>query len=209
MIAVEKSFDRVFDAQQVFRCILDAMARPGKVNLLPVTGLCPPGGWCSRVAAVAFTLLDREVAFCVLGGETEEITNYLAVNTGSRPVQVEAADFIIAPGREAIPGLALAGRGTLEHPDGGATVIIIIDEILFDGEIPAASEHRGLAVTLSGPGIPGHRRLLFRGLHPSYLEHFKVLNREYPQGVDWIIVAGDGRVACLPRTTTVHREVGI
>jgi alpha-D-ribose 1-methylphosphonate 5-triphosphate synthase subunit PhnH len=205
VIEGKQGFDPVFDSQKIFRCILDSMARPGKINLLPATGLCPPGEWCSHVAAVAFTLLDREVTFCVLGKEAQKMESYLVLNTGSRPVKVEEADFIIVPGKDLIPRLSLAKRGNLEYPDGGATVIVTVDEILSDPE----HRYQGLAVTLSGPGIPDHCRLLIRGLHLSYLEHFNNLNREYPLGVDWIMVAEDGRIACLPRTTTVNQEVVI
>ncbi|MDK2816887.1 MAG: alpha-D-ribose 1-methylphosphonate 5-triphosphate synthase subunit PhnH [Moorella sp. (in: firmicutes)] len=207
MIAGKHSFDPVFTSQQIFRCLLDAMARPGKINFLPATGLCPPGAWNSHVVAVAFTLLDREVTFCVPGRNAEEKERYLAVNTGSRPVPLEEADFIIVTGQEETPRLSLAKRGTLEYPDGGATVIVALEAILSTGETLSPG-HRGLGLTLAGPGIPGERRLELRGLHPSYLEYFKILNREYPLGVDWIMVAGDGRIACLPRTTMVRREEG-
>jgi alpha-D-ribose 1-methylphosphonate 5-triphosphate synthase subunit PhnH len=198
LIADQDCFN-LFDAQKVFRCLLNAMARPGVVKHLPVTGVPLEAGISGQAAAIAFTLLDREICFCVLGRKGEEKVNYLALNTGSRPVSLPEADFILAPGEEELPQLALAKRGTLEYPDQSATVILILEKISA-APLPGQGE---IAVNLSGPGAPGSRRLFLAGLHPAHLEHFHFLNSEYPLGVDYILADQEGQVACLPRTATV------
>jgi alpha-D-ribose 1-methylphosphonate 5-triphosphate synthase subunit PhnH len=45
------------------------------------------------------------------------------------------------------------------------------------------------------------------GLHPANLERILKLNQEYPLGVDVFFVDAAGRLAAMPRSSSVHWEV--
>jgi alpha-D-ribose 1-methylphosphonate 5-triphosphate synthase subunit PhnH len=190
-----------FETQKIFRCLLDCIARPGKIDILTrVNFLSGAGAW-SYAAAVAFTLLDREVTFSVLGYKNqEEKTNYLALATGSRAVDLPEADYILAPGERELPQLALVKRGTLECPDKSATIILTIDKIL-PAPLPGK---KGLLVNLSGPGVLKSNQLFLSGLHSSIFAHFNALNGEYPLGVDYVLLDSDGAITCFPRATQIE-----
>jgi alpha-D-ribose 1-methylphosphonate 5-triphosphate synthase subunit PhnH len=195
-----RSFDIVFDSQAVFRTILDAMARPGKVGLLTALDpRCPLPAY-RPLAAVVRTLLDHEVTFAVAPDEVPavapDLARYLAAATGSRPAAPAEADYVLARGP--LPRGLLAGlkRGSLAFPDEGATLLILTP----DFETAASA----LPVTLAGPGIPGTLATRLAGLSAEDLAERRIANAEVPRGVDLLLVDPTGRVVCLPRTTKVE-----
>lgn len=198
MALKETGFDFVFEAQQVFRLVLDSMARPGKVNSLSVPRLAPPGTLPGYAASVAFTLLDGEVTFAALGEEGPSWASYLALNTGAVPTGVEEADFIFAPGGRLNSELAGARRGTLLYPDRSATVVLVVESLAGAGPN---------GVTLSGPGVRGTTLLFIDGIDRANLEILAGANSQYPLGLDTIVVGRDGSLACLPRSTMIRIEV--
>ena len=193
----ETGFDFVFESQQIFRLLLDAMARPGKINRLP-RPLPAPAGISGYTAAVAFTLLDGEVTFAALGADQAAWSSYLISNIRAVPAGVEHADFIIAPGERANAEVGGARRGTLLFPERGATVLFTVETIADDS--PAA-------LVLSGPGIRGTAGLTVAGIAPANLELLAGANSEYPLGIDAIFIGRDGALACLPRSTKIERKV--
>ena len=193
----ETGFDIVFESQQTFRLLLDAMARPGKINRLP-RPLPAPAGISGYTAAVAFTLLDGEVTFAALGEDQAAWSRYLALNIRAVPAGVEHADFIIAPGERFNAEVEAARRGTLLFPERGATVLFTVETI--SGDSPAA-------LVLSGPGIRGSAGLTVAGIDPANLEMLERANSEYPLGIDAILIGRDGALACLPRSTKIERKV--
>ena len=182
-----RAFDAVFDAQRVFRCVLQATAAPGRLFTLPPTGTVP---W----EAVALTLLDHEVAFCVVGAGDAGVGDRLATDTGSREVPVREADFAFVLGRSGGEVLEL-GRGTLERPEAGATAVYAVDRLSNSGP---------LALRLSGPGVPGERTLGVEGLPVGEVEGIQEARADYPLGVDVYLVDGAGQVAGLPRSTRLE-----
>jgi alpha-D-ribose 1-methylphosphonate 5-triphosphate synthase subunit PhnH len=84
-------------------------------------------------------------------------------------------------------------RGTLEYPDGGATLVYLIEEIAGEGG----------ATELSGPGVNGTASPLFIGLAASELMGLREINAEYPLGVDAMFLDTNGRIACIPRSTRI------
>lgn len=189
-------FPTVFDTQQAFRLLMDSMARPGKVNHLPNCVSAAPPDLSPFIAVVCFTLLDSETCFHT---EDQAWRDYLRVHTGSLPMPAETAEFVIISGEETDFDLSGLNRGTLLFPDRGATLIISVEEI----ETPA----EGLRVNMTGPGVPGFRDVLVKGLSPFCLESIASLNEECPLGVDTILVARDGAMVCLPRFTRMQWEV--
>src|SRR5215469_9229075 len=98
----EIAYDPVFDAQEHYRLLLDAMARPGTIRVLPRVEISTPAELTSAAALVGFALLNADVSFYAAGGDA--VTRYLVVNTSARPVDRTAADFVFADGVSA-PGL--------------------------------------------------------------------------------------------------------
>ncbi len=195
---LESTFDQVFTAQQFYRLLLDAMARPGKIVALSKLEIDPPEGLSWSIAGLAFTLLDQETTFAVLP-DHESWSRYLCLNTGSRQAAVPGAEFIIIDGRVDLPELMEANRGILLFPDRGATLMVMVSAVGGAGA--------DTRLTLQGPGIHGKVSLALGGLCPGNLERVQTLNREFPLGVDLIISDHRGALVCIPRSSTVTPEV--
>ncbi|MBP2636849.1 MAG: phosphonate lyase system protein PhnH [Firmicutes bacterium] len=194
---IEPSFDKVFDTQRIYREVLDAMARPGKINALKSLTLVPPRDLNQASAAIALTLLDSETSFYTTAAGSD-IAEYLALNTGAGSCQVNCAEFIIACGDKRLPELQEASCGTLLTPEQGATVIFQVDSLSAAGN--------GTMLTMTGPGIRDSAQLVITGLQTENLQILADLNREYPLGVDVIYADAAGNIACVPRSSTVRWE---
>ncbi len=197
-----RPFNTVADTQAVFRAILDAMARPGTRQLLPVVDGNAPLAGTGPLLALAQTLLDHEVTFAVVPGcgeraesDAERVATYLTLVTGSRAVGAVDAGYVFALG-PLPPGLpAMLRAGNPAYPDESATLVVLSP--LFNGE-------SGVPVSLTGPGIAGRTALTLPGLTPSDLANLAAANAEPPLGVDVILVDPGGTVVCLPRSTRVR-----
>lgn len=191
-------FDPVFGAQATFRIVLDAMARPGTVLQLPAADPAVPLPAARFAAAVLQTLLDHEVGFAVAAApddepERDRITTFVAESTGSRPLPLETADYVLALG-PLPPGLpATLKRGTPAYPDEGATLICLVP--------PFLAAEAGTPVTLTGPGVPDRRALRLPGLTPADLSSLAAANADPPLGIDLILIDPGGHLTCLPRST--------
>ncbi len=195
-------------AQRTFRGLLDSMARPGKVNRVAACPLCDAGGQAGDpyLLGVACTLLDPEVGFCVAGDREGRLRDWLALRTGARPVAPAEADFLLLTPEDDPRLLYEAKRGTLDYPDRGATVIV--SRVGLEDAGGAAAGRRSPAVQplrLTGPGIPSEATLFAGGLGERQVAVWREVNREFPLGID-VILVGEGRVACLPRSVKI--EVG-
>lgn len=197
----ETIYDPVFDAQQHYRLLLDAMARPGKINTLPRMLLAPPPGLSGAAALVGFALLDADASFCVQDGNAA-IVRYLVGNTSSRPAGVGNADFVFAGGLASPAMVSAMKKGSLSYPDEGATLVLDVEGLAEDvGRL--AYEGAGLAVTVSGPGVAGKKTFFVDGLNSSLLEVLQECNAEFPVGVDLILADASYCVACIPRSSQV------
>ena len=150
--------DPVFDAQSVFRAVMDAMARPGTV--LPVKALAsPPASLSATAAAVALTLADHDTPVWldpVLAGSAA-VRAYLAFHTGAPVIEAkDEATFALVADPLGLGSLAEFGQGTQEYPDRSTTLIMQVDALSSDvGAAPhpyplPASGERG-ASTLTRP----------------------------------------------------------
>ncbi|MGH8019553.1 MAG: phosphonate C-P lyase system protein PhnH [Opitutaceae bacterium] len=193
----ETTYDDVFDAQRHFRTVLDAMARPGKINRLACVSLTPPPSLGRGAACVAFALLNADVAYHLAGFGGEEV-EYLRVNTSSRVASADAADFLFLFGTGEDAPIRAAKVGAPAYPETSATAIIQV------GQIGKSSATRGLQLTLQGPGVETHEIVFVTGLDASHLEALREKNAEFPLGVDAILVSADDCILCLPRTTKVE-----
>jgi alpha-D-ribose 1-methylphosphonate 5-triphosphate synthase subunit PhnH len=195
---LESAFDQVFMSQQIYRLLLDAMARPGQIVALPKLEIYPPDGLSRPIAGLAFTLIDQETTFAVLPDQ-QSWSQYLCLNTGSRRAELSRAEFIIVDGSTDLPSLMEVNRGDLLFPDRGATLMIMASSVgEDDGDIK---------LTLWGPGVPGKKGLSLSGMCLANLERVRALNREFPLGVDLILTDSRGFLTCIPRSSVMTLEV--
>jgi alpha-D-ribose 1-methylphosphonate 5-triphosphate synthase subunit PhnH len=195
---IEPAFDKVFDTQRIYRLMLDALARPGKILALPRLDIYPPSGLSGYASSLAFTLLDSETTFAVLP-ENDFWRDYLAVNTGAGPVSPAAAEFVLLAGGEYTPQIAGLSRGTLPAPEKGATLFVMVDALAADGG--------GVRLTLTGPGIKARSEVSVAGLNLANLDNILTVNQEYPLGVDTFFTDRHGRLLAMPRSSAVTWEV--
>jgi alpha-D-ribose 1-methylphosphonate 5-triphosphate synthase subunit PhnH len=126
--------DPVFDAQSVFRAVMDAMARPGAVQ--PVKAhAAPPAPLSATAAAVALTLVDHDAPLWldpVLAG-SRAVRAYLAFHTGAPVVEVPGeAAFALVADPLGLGALAEFAQGTQEYPDRSTTLIVEVDALSSD-----------------------------------------------------------------------------
>ncbi len=185
--------DPVLDSAESFRAILQAMARPGTPQALPL--LPPaPAPLTAEAAAVLLTLLDFETPLW-LAAETT-VRDHLRFHTGVAMADApQAASFALAPiaaAAELMPRLAM---GVPDYPDRSATLVLLVDG--FEGGLPA---------TLSGPGLAAPRPFAPAGADAAFWEAARANAARFPLGVD-LLFAGGGHVAGLPRSTRIAAAI--
>lgn len=171
-----------------FRAVLQAMSRPGTIVALPE-------GEAEPAMQLLSCLLDNETALTVLGDPDLEAR--LARHIGCRPGPLAETDCIVAA--HGVTGSCLAGcrRGSLEYPHTGATVVYLVRRL----------GSPGMAIGLAGPGIKGRAVLAVDGLGSGEPAILAAINRDFPLGVDAILLDREGRLACIPRSTTITTTI--
>jgi alpha-D-ribose 1-methylphosphonate 5-triphosphate synthase subunit PhnH len=143
-------------------------------------------------------LLDAEVTFHILGGETQNISRYINQLTYSKVVPLEEADFIYVlegADSEEIEGAIIRCKiGDLVNPHLSATLIIEVEKI---------SNHRDLV--LSGPGIKGEKYISISG-ETDWVKLRAEKNIEYPLGIEMYFVDKNYNLLALPRTTKITKK---
>jgi len=183
----------VFEAQAVFRTLMDCMARPGTIGEIAAT-VAPPAPLAAAAGAVALTLCDHDTPVWLTPAlKASPLPAWLAFNAGaSLTEERQNARFAFVEKGAMLPNLCLFAQGTQEYPDRSTTLVVEIEA--FDG---------GRPLVLTGPGIRTQEEIAPVGL-PDMFAHFWTENRRsFPRGVDLILVAGD-RIVCLPRTTVLR-----
>jgi alpha-D-ribose 1-methylphosphonate 5-triphosphate synthase subunit PhnH len=201
----ETAFDIVFDAQRVFRTLATAMSHPGEVHRIPTVPFeRSPEGLHVSLLSVLLTLCDNTVRSAVVGPETW--SRYVEVNTGTTMSEPADADYVVVSGvsyEAVIPTLA---TGTLEYPEDGATVILLVDA-LAPSRAEAAEgngSHEWLALQLSGPGVDGQIELAISGAEERYFDDLREANQVYPLGIDMILLDHDGQTSAIPRSSRLE-----
>jgi alpha-D-ribose 1-methylphosphonate 5-triphosphate synthase subunit PhnH len=182
----------VFEAQAVFRTLMDCMARPGAIGDIAAT-VTPPRPLTPAAGAVALTLCDHDTSIWLTPAlAASALPGWLAFNAGAAIAdERQNARFAFIEKGAMLPNFCLFAQGTQEYPDRSTTLVVEIDA--FEGGRPLA---------LTGPGIRTEEEIAPVGL-PDMFPQFWAENRQkFPRGVDLILVAGD-RVLCLPRTTII------
>jgi len=185
--------DPVFDSQASFRRVLNALARPGRIETVEAS-LTPPDGLGAAMAAFCLTVIDVDTPLWLdTPFRTPEIAGYLKFHCGC-PVVDDPADaaFALATGAD-LPPLDRFNPGDGAYPERSTTVIAAVS---------ALSNADDGAWALSGPGIEAEHRLSVGGLRditPEWRDNALL----FPCGVDLVLTC-DRLVVGLPRTVTIE-----
>lgn len=197
----ESNYDEVFDSQAHFRVVLDCMARPGKINTLDRLPISVPSKIGESTAYLCLALLNRDVSYYHSAGSSE-VEEYIRVNTGCLPGELEKADFIIAKGGDIPEMLDIAKDGILTYPEGGSTFIVEVSGVSDTEIVPA------IRLCFTGPGIDIEKVIWVSGWQRSWVQALCEKNSEFPLGVDTILCfkshTGEAKVCCIPRSTKIE-----
>jgi alpha-D-ribose 1-methylphosphonate 5-triphosphate synthase subunit PhnH len=183
----------VQSSQSVFRCVMNALARPGSVQT--IAGVASvPSLLMPATVAVALTLFDHDTPIWFderLGAEAD-IASWLRFQTGA-PLTSDAshAAFALIHSARSLPDFETFALGTPEYPDRSTMLVVQVDTFT-DGE----------GLILNGPGVCGTSRLRVGRLPSDFVARMQANRALFPRGVDLLLVCGNELVA-LPRSTRV------
>ena len=185
----------VFQSQETYRLILQAMAFPGRI----VTGtyhLERGIGLDQASAAVCLTLLDGETPLWLQEGCEDRLASWLRFQCGCPLVEdPAAAAFALISDPLAMPPMDTFSSGTAQYPDRSTTLILQMDTL-----------EEGNLVVIRGPGIKERMGLTLASLPEAFWEQRQQVCDGFPQGIDLILTCGR-RLAALPRTTRIERTL--
>ncbi|MBE0453657.1 phosphonate C-P lyase system protein PhnH [Roseovarius autotrophicus] len=176
--------DAPVEGARVFRAVMQAMARPGRIERLE--GARPPAPMSVAAGGVALTLCGPDTPVHLAGAlDCAELRGWLAFHTGAPVVGREAAVFAFGTWEALLP-LSGYAIGTPDYPDRSATLVVEMDRLEAAG------------MRLTGPGIAG-----MSALSLPEVTAFRANAARFPLGLDFLFCCGD-RLAGLPRTTRVE-----
>lgn len=190
--------DVVHDLQSVYRKVVNATSRPGTIsNLRNEAKLVGKEHKpCSAsLLLLALTLLDQEVSFKVYSDNADNDSRTINQLTYAKGVEVNEADFIFVF-RDAQDGslqeaIEQGKQGTLINPHKSATIIAEADIVT-----------KGEGLLLTGPGIQKTQSVSV-DLPGNWIQSRGQKNKEYPLGIDLMIIDKDHQLLSLPRTTQI------
>ncbi len=188
----------VFEAQAVFRAVMDALARPGTVHTVAAPTQ-PPRPLSPMAAAVALTLCDSDTPVWLDPAlqNAEAARSWLGFHTGAPPAHTPSeAHFALVTEPASLMSLENFAQGTQEYPDRSTTLILQVVGLAT-----------GDNLLLRGPGIEHTALIAPAPLPRHFVEQWKQNRARFPRGVDIILAAPEG-IACLPRTTRIRLSEG-
>jgi len=182
----------VFEAQSVFKMLMDGMARPGTIQTVAadVTAPAPLG---IAAGAIGLTLCDHDTPVWLSAGLARSaIPEWLGFHT-SAPLTAEKAEarFAFVEAGTMLSTFGLFAAGTQEYPDRSTTVVIELADL-----------EGGRRLALMGPGIQSVIEIAPVGLPETFLRLWTENRALFPRGIDIVLTAGK-RFLCLPRTTKI------
>jgi alpha-D-ribose 1-methylphosphonate 5-triphosphate synthase subunit PhnH len=180
------------DSQQVFRAVLEALARPGTPMALPPEPLNALAPAITPIIALA----DSTTGVCVLENPGDRWADAIATATSAPIWPAEMARLVAAI--RPVSGDEVRGftRGSAQAPEDAALVAVGVRDV-----------HGGSRRwTLSGPGVCGTTTVAPQGIPAEFVAARADAVTAYPAGIDVLLVTDDGRVVGLPRTTTITEE---
>ncbi|UKO99114.1 phosphonate C-P lyase system protein PhnH [Nostoc sp. UHCC 0870] len=179
--------DPIHDAQQTFRALLDANARPGTAYQINAE-MSVPLGLTPACGAACLTLLDLDVVVWLQPSFDTEVRAWLLFHSGCRFTQYpEEADFALIQDLTALPELSIFNWGTAEKPEASTTLLVQVE-----------SFEMGQSVLLTGAGIL-EQQAIAPTLSLDFWDFWMQNHQLYPQGLD-IFLFTENSVMGLPRT---------
>lgn len=190
--------DPVFGPQAVFRCVLDAMSRPGRIVQIPSVGIEGPQPWPPAAFAILLALCDHETSVWMdEASRAGELKNWLSFHCGALLTEEPAsATFALIAGDGSHPSLTQFAQGDDRYPDRSTTLVVACHSL-----------QGGAPWTLSGPGIRNHEIFSPHVSCHGLLEEAVTNHALFPLGVDMLFVSGDAVVG-LPRSTQLTAMEG-
>jgi len=184
--------DPTLDSQRIFRSVLEALSRPGRIVDV-ATAIQPPAPLHPVTAAVCLTLLDFDTPLWLDDAAARpEVVDWLKFHCGMPlAAEPEAAGFALVADAGRMPPLSAFNTGTAEHPERSATVIVQVRALIG-----------GTGRRLTGPGIADEVHLDVTGVPERFWTWASDNHAQFPRGVDVLMSAGQV-IAALPRTTRV------
>jgi alpha-D-ribose 1-methylphosphonate 5-triphosphate synthase subunit PhnH len=183
--------DPPHDAQRLFRAVLEAMSRPGRIVELAEAPE-GPAGLGPAATGCLLTLADRDTPLWLAPAfDREAVRDYFRFHAGT-PLASERAQATYALAGHDIADLDGFAIGTDTYPDRSATLVI---------EVPSLDE--GHARTWRGPGIAGACTVALSDMADSFWQAWSENHALFPCGVDILFVAGR-RLVALPRSIAVE-----
>lgn len=185
--------DPVFNAQTVFRAVMDAMARPGSVQPLPAFAR-PPAPLSASAGAIALALCDNDTPLWLDPAlqASAAVKSWLGFHTGAPLANTPAdAHFALIATPAEMMSLDGFSQGTQDFPDRSTTLILHVSDLVS-----------GTPLLLEGPGIETSATIAPAQMLRHFVEQWKQNIKRFPRGVDIILATADG-IACLPRTTRI------
>lgn len=190
----ENQFDPVFDCQKVFKALMNALARPGKIVSIAenVKKIDQPN---APLVAAGLTLLDNWKKFFVY--EAPELEETLHQMTYGIPCEIHQADYIFLPtGKVPLEIchkiLSQAKIGTLPQPHESATIFLGLDSL-----------EGGEEGTLTGPGIDGTISISLPEEGWMWIKELRRMNFEFPCGVELYFLTPRGDLMGIPRKVKI------
>jgi alpha-D-ribose 1-methylphosphonate 5-triphosphate synthase subunit PhnH len=182
----------VFQSQETFRAVMNAMAMPGSIGAINRT-VDAPLPLNAATAAILLTLCDYETPVWLSASFSQaSIKDWSAFHAGA-PLTEKIADarFCFAARSNELPDIGSFALGTDEYPDRSATIVLQV-----------ASLEEGATLILKGPGIKNSSTIAPQGLPQNFLEAWGGNAALYPRGVDLVLSCGS-QFICLPRTVKI------
>jgi alpha-D-ribose 1-methylphosphonate 5-triphosphate synthase subunit PhnH len=189
--------DKVVSAQNTFRSVMEAMARPGSVQRIAASSGTPVGVM-QGATAIALTLFDHDTPIWLDRSlATSEVSKWLKFHT-SAPVVSDPSicSFALIGDAKTLPALSSFSFGSSEYPDRSTTLILQVESL-----------SEGQAFELQGPGIDGIAKLRAKIEPQDLFERLAVNVTLFPRGIDVVLVHDDSIVA-IPRTTRLVAQGG-
>lgn len=176
--------DPAAQSARSFRAILEAMARPGRIEV--VTGATPPAPLSVAAGCALLTLADATTPVHLAGAaDCAAVRDWLRFHIGAPLVAAEAASFAVGAWTDLAP-LHRFAIGLPDYPDRSATLIVEIPEL------------EPKYARLTGAGIATEAWLSL-----PEIAAFQANRALFPMGLDFLLTCGD-RLAGLPRSTYVE-----
>ncbi len=170
--------------QQIFRTLLHCFSFPGEI-----VSLKEHLGTDSILVGILSTILDKSVTW---NDDNNLVSQSDRLLLQSPLDSSKNAQYIVKNGLNPPSENFEINLGDLSNPEKGAT-LILVGKAIGKGDIQ---------LKLTGPGIPNSSNIFLQGFNPDWFTLRNQWNRNFPLGVDLILVDADQMLA-LPRTTII------